>query len=165
MSSIHASCVALDGRGVLIRGAPGSGKSRLAHILLLRAPLYGREARLVADDRTLLENREGVLIARAPDAIAGLLEIRGLGIVRAPHRLESQVACVLDLLPEAEIPRLPFPEDNLVTLDGVTLPRAFAATPERGLDVLLTVFGQFGLSIDTHVPLAPRQEHGKTTWP
>ena len=51
MTTIHASCVVVNGTGVLIRGAAGAGKSRLAHKILLAAPVYGFDARLVADDR------------------------------------------------------------------------------------------------------------------
>ncbi len=165
MSSIHASCVALDGKGVLIRGASGVGKSQLAHILILRAPLYGREAVLVADDRVLLERREEAVFASAPDNLKGLLEIRGLGIAHMPNRQDIRLRVVIDLVTPSELPRLP--ESILLTTEvvGVTLPRAFAATPERGLDILLTMFGQAGAVVNCYEPLAPLHQDGKSKQP
>ena len=95
--TIHASCAALDGAGVLLMGPPGSGKSDL----VLRLLRHGFD--LVADDRVELEHG----VARAPEALAGLLEVRGLGIVRMPHVAEARVALVArmgsgDRLPEPE---------------------------------------------------------------
>jgi HPr kinase/phosphorylase len=88
---VHASCVAVDGRGLLILGQSGSGKSALALQLLSLG------ASLVADDRTALGVEAGRLIARAPPAIAGLIEARGVGILRAPTVTEAAVALVADL--------------------------------------------------------------------
>ena len=72
---VHGSCVSRDGDGVLLIGPPGSGKSDLALRLL------GRGFSLVADDR--VDIADG--IAAPPAALAGLLEVRGLGIVRLPY--------------------------------------------------------------------------------
>lgn len=165
MSSIHASCVALDGKGVLIRGASGAGKSQLAHILILRAPLYGHEAVLVADDRVVLERRGEAVFASAPDNLKGLLEIRGLGIARMPNRQDARLVAVIDLVPASDVPRLPEPLLLTTEVAGVTLPRAFAATPERGLDILLTMFGQAGAVVDCNEPLAPLHQDGKSRKP
>lgn len=98
---IHASCVAFDEGGVLLRGPSGAGKSDLA----LR--LIDRGARLVADDRVDLDRHGGRVRARAPAALAGLMEIRGLGIVRMPFAAEADVALVVDLVPRGEVERLP----------------------------------------------------------
>ena len=76
--NIHASCVAIGGKGVLILGDSGAGKSDLA----LR--LIDDGAKLVADDRTELYAARGTLCARAPKSIAGLIEVRGLGIIALP---------------------------------------------------------------------------------
>ena len=73
---VHGTCIAIDGAGVLLRGPSGCGKSDLA----LR--LIDGGAVLVADDRVSLEARAGDLVASAPDALAGLLEVRGVGIER-----------------------------------------------------------------------------------
>lgn len=87
--TIHASCVAIDGQAVLIEGRSGSGKSDLALRLL------DRGARLVSDDYTALRRREGELIARAPDNLAGKMEIRGIGIVDVPHVTDVAVALLV----------------------------------------------------------------------
>ena len=78
--NIHASCVAVNGHGVLLLGKSGAGKSAMALMLL------DGGAQLVADDRTILHVKKGALWAKAPDSIEGLLEIRGLGIVHRPAR-------------------------------------------------------------------------------
>jgi serine kinase of HPr protein (carbohydrate metabolism regulator) len=97
--TIHATCIALGGRGVLLRGRPGSGKSDLA----LR--LIDRGARLVSDDYTILAERSGRLLASAPETIAGKLEVRGVGIVEMEPEADVPVCLVADLDRAAE--RLP----------------------------------------------------------
>ena len=89
--NIHASCVALGAQGVLLLGKPGAGKSDLA----LR--LIDGGARLVADDRTILFTRRGGLYGKSRDSIRGLLEIRGLGIVKMPSRANVKIALVVKL--------------------------------------------------------------------
>jgi hypothetical protein len=133
--------------------------------MVLRGPHYGIAAMLVADDRVALETEDGTLTARAPEALAGLLEVRGLGLVRLPYLPQTRLDLVLDILPEGEIPRLPAPEDCEISLNGVTLPRAFAISPESGLDVLLTINGQSGSMLDPHVALASVRFDGKTKRP
>ena len=165
MNSIHASCVLFGGAGVLIRGASGAGKSRLAHMVLMRAPAFGVEARLVADDRVLLRAEGGALFARAPETIAGLLEVRGLGLVRFPHEAEARLDLVLDLEPQSAIPRLPDEAEALTCLEGVTLPRARCCTPEGSLDILLTLNGQSGAALSQPVSLASVRIDGKTKRP
>jgi HPr kinase/phosphorylase len=98
---LHASCVALSGRGLLITGASGSGKSGLA------LELIARGARLVADDRVwLFAGRDGRLMARAPTALKGLIEARGMGLLRATVLRSAPVWGVVDL-DRAETERLP----------------------------------------------------------
>jgi len=101
MEQIHASCVAIDNQGVLLRGVSGAGKSDLA----LR--LIDQGADLIADDRVHLKVAKGQLFASAPGAIAGLLEVRGIGIVQMPTLATVAVSIVIDLVPEADIERLP----------------------------------------------------------
>ncbi len=103
MEQVHASCVAVNGLGVLIRGEPGSGKSDLA------ARLIDGGGQLVADDRVDLASREGALIACAPAAIAGLLEMRGVGILRMAHLAEAAVGLVVDMVGRDAIERVPEP--------------------------------------------------------
>jgi HPr kinase/phosphorylase len=138
MPSLHASCVNMGGKGILIRGASGSGKSRLVHIALLRGALHGHPARLVADDRVLLDRSGDSLIARPPAVLAGLIELRGLGLARVDHLPQTPLHLVLDLLPIAEIPRLPPPEWQITHISGVTLPRWASPSPDSAFDALLT---------------------------
>ncbi|HKM65078.1 MAG TPA: phosphotransferase [Acidisphaera sp.] len=112
---VHASCVARDGEGVLLAGPPGSGKSDLALRLLNRGFV------LVSDDRTDIEDG----IARAPAAIAGLLEVRGLGVLRVPYAAEAALRLLVRLGEDA--PRLPAPERDAQT--GLPLVRIAAMTP------------------------------------
>ncbi|MCL6249575.1 HPr kinase/phosphatase C-terminal domain-containing protein [Altererythrobacter sp. KTW20L] len=95
MSISHsASCVIIDGRAVLIEGPPGSGKSSLALALI------DRGATLVGDDGVILEQRDGHLWASPPPAIAGLLEVRNVGLVEFPTA-DGPVGLVLRLDPAA----------------------------------------------------------------
>ena len=89
--NIHASCVAIGGKGVLLLGDSGAGKSALA----LR--LIDGGAKLVADDRCDLFSRAGKLQARAPASIAGLMEMRGIGIVAMPHAKDAPVMLAVRL--------------------------------------------------------------------
>jgi len=111
---LHATAVAIDGRAILLRGASGSGKSDLA----LR--LIDAGARLVADDQSELCREGDRVIVRAPAAIAGLIEVRGVGIVRLAALAEAPVALLVDLVPAAEIERLPKPHTE--TILGLALP-------------------------------------------
>lgn len=117
----HASAVLLGEHAVLIRGAPGSGKTSLA-LALIEAGDGARFARLIGDDRVALEHRHGRLVARPDPAIAGLVERRGLGLTPIRHEEAGVVALVVDLAAEAAA-RLPEPEELVATVEGVTLPR------------------------------------------
>ncbi|MQQ08685.1 serine kinase [Epibacterium sp. SM1979] len=97
---LHASCVVFGGRAVLILGASGSGKSSLALQLLA----YG--ATLVSDDRTEVMCEGHQLVAKAPAAISGLIEARGLGILRA-ETCEKATVCAIVTMDEIETERLP----------------------------------------------------------
>ena len=122
MTFIHATSVALRVKGrwraVLLRGPSGSGKSDLA-LRLIQAG-----GRLVADDQTHLARRGRSLIATPPPALAGLIEARGVGIVRLQRTqllAQAAVALVVDLVPPGRIERLPEPQAE--TLLDITLPR------------------------------------------
>ena len=91
MTRVHGTCVAIDGRGVLLLGASGSGKSDLA----LR--LIDRGAVLVSDDQTELSTAHDLLFASAPATIAGLIEVRGIGIVTLPFVAQAPVALAVRL--------------------------------------------------------------------
>ena len=97
--NIHATCVRYESAGILLIGKSGSGKSDLA----LRLIALG--AKLVADDRTNLAVKNGALVATPPRSIAGLLEVRGVGIVETPYAASAKVALVVDL--SGKVERLP----------------------------------------------------------
>jgi HPr kinase/phosphorylase len=126
---IHASCVATEGRGILITGPAGAGKSDLA----LR--LIDRGAQLVADDQTELRSEAGALMGSAPPSIAGLLEIRHLGLVKMPHLSQAPVVLYVELVTLAEtLDRLP-EEEAIYLLDHpvkrLRLPAFAASTPAK----------------------------------
>jgi len=100
---LHASSVAVDGRGVLIRGAAGSGKSTLALALLALGGV------LIADDRTVVALRDGRPWLSAPDTIRGRIEARGIGILNAGAITEAPLALVVDM-DRGPPARLPEPE-------------------------------------------------------
>jgi HPr kinase/phosphorylase len=130
-TNIHASCVAIGGRGVLLLGPSGSGKSDLA----LR--LIDQGAKLVADDRTILSVRKNGLHAKAPASIKGLLEIRGLGIVEMPVRASVKIALAVRLTGEgARLPRLhlyhvPLPVKPGRPVPQIALDSRFASAPAK----------------------------------
>ena len=101
MVLVHASCVALEARGVLLRGATGAGKSDLA-LRLIEAG-----ARLVADDQVALTSSGGRLLAAPPTRIAGLLEVRGIGIVSMDYVPQCPVDLVVDLARPETVERMP----------------------------------------------------------
>jgi hypothetical protein len=127
MPSVHASAVLVGARAVLIRGPSGAGKSRLA-LALLRAAEKGELpfALLVADDRSHLEPYHGRLLVRPASEIAGLIEVRGLGIRRLPYEPVAVVGLVVDLA-AADGERLPAGASAGVTIDGIALARLAVA--------------------------------------
>jgi len=97
--NLHASCVASNGRAVLIAGPSGSGKSDLALRLL------DRGFTLVSDDRTVVRKEGEKLVASAPVSIKGKLEIRGIGIIDMDSIDDVPVALVVELT--ADLQRMP----------------------------------------------------------
>ena len=136
-STLHASSVLVGDRAVLIRGPSGSGKSRLALGLLQEA---GRGtltfARLVGDDRVHVEAVHGRLLMRPAPALAGLLEVRGLGIRRLPYEPLAVAGLVADLQ-ATDAKRLPDPESSWAEIAGIRLPRLAVAAGVEPLPLVL----------------------------
>lgn len=88
---VHATCVACGDRAALIRGEAGRGKSALALDLLVMG------AGLVSDDRTRLRRLGGQVMADAPETIRGLIEARGIGILRLPDLGPQPLALIVDM--------------------------------------------------------------------
>jgi hypothetical protein len=122
-ASVHASAVLVGDRAVLIRGPSGAGKSRLAFDLILagRAGQLPR-AVLVGDDRVHLDTVAGQLLVRPARELAGLIEVRGLGVRHCDFVGEAVVGLVADLA-ASDAERLPPPEALSIRLNGVLLPR------------------------------------------
>jgi hypothetical protein len=122
-STIHASAVKVGQQAVLIRGPSGAGKSRLAFDLIL-AGRAGQipPAVLVGDDRVHLDTRGEEVWVRPAAELAGLLEIRGLGIRRCDFAAEARVGVLVDLMAD-DAERLPPPEALVATFQGIILPR------------------------------------------
>lgn len=102
---IHGTCVALGSRAALLKGAPGAGKSDLA--LRFISSFSGSGAILVADDQVRVWRDGDGLAAGPPEKLAGLLEVRGIGIVEMPHVAVARLDLVVTLSPTAAIPRMP----------------------------------------------------------
>jgi serine kinase of HPr protein (carbohydrate metabolism regulator) len=134
--TVHASAVLIGATALLIRGVSGSGKSRLA-LALIEAAGCGTLpfVRLVADDRAALAAASGRLLVRPAPALAGLIEVRGLGIRRLPYEPVATVGLVVDLAsPDAA--RLPETTANMIEILGVPLPRIPVGP---GIDALAVV--------------------------
>jgi HPr kinase/phosphorylase len=138
-TTVHASAVLAGARAVLIRGPSGSGKSRLA-LSLVEAAGAGtlRFARLIGDDRVYLEAADGRLLVRPAEALAGLIEIRGVGIRKLPYEPSAVVGLVVDLA-ATDAERLPDTERQYAVIAGVTLPRLAVASGQEALPAVLAL--------------------------
>jgi len=127
---VHGTCVALGRTAVLLRGPSGCGKSDLALRFLFlarRGPAALEAPILVADDQVCLIRSGARLTVRAPEAIRGKIEVRGIGIVDVKSAEDAELALVVDLVGASEIERLP-DADATTRLLGLDIPlvRLFA---------------------------------------
>jgi HPr kinase/phosphorylase len=136
-ATVHASAVLIGARAVLIRGPSGAGKSQLALDLIATAAAGRvRFTRLVGDDRVHLESACARLLVRPAARLAGMIEVRGAGIVRLDHEPCAVVGLVVDLA-AADAERLP--EKRQVELEGITLPRLAVAPGVAALPGVLAL--------------------------
>ena len=150
-SSVHASAVLVENRAVLIRGPSGAGKSRLAFDLIL-AGRSGQIPRtlLVGDDRVHLDASKGQLVVRPARELAGLIEIRGLGIRHCDFTDEAIVGLVVDLS-AADAERLPPPEALLTRVSGVQIPRIPVALGYAAFPVVVAALTTTESSVPTNL--------------
>ena len=113
---VHGTCVAMDNIGCLLLGPSGSGKSDLALRLVL-----DQGAALVADDQVVVELRKDKLVAAPPATLAGLIEVRGLGIVPMAYRARVTLGLAVVLVAPDEVERLPEADEGIEYF-GVVLP-------------------------------------------
>jgi HPr kinase/phosphorylase len=111
---VHGTTVAVGDHAMLLRGPSGSGKSDLA----LR--LIDAGGRLVADDQSRLWREGDAILVRAPEPIAGLIEARGIGILRVDAVPMARLALIADLVAPQHIERLPEPSSE--TIFGLAIP-------------------------------------------
>ncbi|WP_315918389.1 HPr kinase/phosphorylase [Mesorhizobium sp. SP-1A] len=120
-TNVHGTAILIGEKGLLITGPSGSGKTTLALALIDRFGTRGLNCRLVADDQLLVAAHSGRLVCRAPETIAGLTEVPGIG----PRPIAFEPAAVMDLLvrlvPAEAMPRMQ--EDATETVAGCVLPR------------------------------------------
>jgi HPr kinase/phosphorylase len=139
---VHATAIAIEGSAVLLRGRPGAGKSDLA----LR--LIDDGARLVADDQVELRRVGRHILVRAPASIAGLLEVRGIGIVRVDALDEAPLVLLANLASSGEAERLP--ETRFEEVLGLAIPlivlAPFEASAAAKLRLAVREFRAAGLS-------------------
>ena len=134
---IHATLVEINGKGVLLRGRSGAGKSDLALRLIER-----KGAILVADDMVILASEEGRLIGLAPDNLRGRLEVRGVGIVQMPFAPKAAVDLIVDVTADAKnIERMP--KDAQESILGVEIKRIDLYAKENSAPekVMIKLFG------------------------
>jgi HPr kinase/phosphorylase len=129
--TLHGAVVLIGATGVLIRGDSGSGKSQLALALI------DRGARLVADDCAIVSQCHGRLVAGAPAPTAGLMEVRGRGLVALPFERWAVLRLVADLLSHQAVERLPSPEELSTELCGVRLARQTVAIGDPGAPLIV----------------------------
>jgi HPr kinase/phosphorylase len=127
--TVHASCVAFGNQAILIRGAPGTGKSDIA-LQLIDGQGYGLghgplRAKLVADDQVTLTRIKSEIIVTAPATLRGKLEIRGRGIVALAHKPKAKLIGVVDFKSQAQIERMPEPKDMHVEILDLSFPLCY----------------------------------------
>lgn len=141
-TNIHATAILVGKTGLLFLGPSGSGKSSLAFSCLAAAKPLGLAASLIADDRVLISEQDGSLIAECPPSIAGLMEIRYTGIVRMPYVSRAEMHFAVRPVDPTTAERMP-PEDEWIDITVSTrLPLIrLSATSANPLAVIVAKIG------------------------
>jgi serine kinase of HPr protein (carbohydrate metabolism regulator) len=121
-ANIHGTAIVVGKVGLLFLGPSGSGKSALAFACLASAKPLGLHATLIADDRVLLSRSESGILAKCPPSIAGLMEIRGTGIVQMAHTSSTLIDYAVLPGNPANAVRLPDDDEWVDVCDGIRLP-------------------------------------------
>lgn len=120
---LEANCVCVMGAGVLLFGPSSSGKSDLTlRLLSARSALLEEPCALVADDQTYVWSEGGELYASPPSQIAGLMEVRGVGVLRFNHLEKVKISLALELVDREEIERIPELNSRNIVLENVHIP-------------------------------------------
>jgi serine kinase of HPr protein (carbohydrate metabolism regulator) len=120
--NLHATAISIGGRGLMFVGPSGSGKSMLAFSCLSQAKRLGAEALLVADDQIFLRIDNGRVIASRPSSIAGLIELRGSGIVTVESVESVAVDLVVQMVDPSAAERLPPENERFSVSETMSLP-------------------------------------------
>lgn len=120
--NIHGTAIVVATTGILFLGPSGSGKSSLAFSCLAAAKPLGIFSALVADDRVLISRRNDHVIAECPPSIAGLIEVRGTGILRIPHISPVLIHYAVLPVDPAGAERLPDENERIQVTDHIDLP-------------------------------------------
>jgi HPr kinase/phosphorylase len=138
--TVHASAVQVGHVAVLIRGRSGTGKSRLALELILAGRAGQIPAtRLIGDDRLHLSHANGQILVRPAPNLAGMLEIRGLGLRQCDFAAEAVVGLVVDLAAD-DAARLPAPAALKTTINGIEIARIPVTEGYSALPLTLAFF-------------------------
>jgi serine kinase of HPr protein (carbohydrate metabolism regulator) len=140
--NFHASAVVLGDRGIVIAGEAGSGKTQLALALISHARTHGLFTRLVADDQLFLSAHQGRLICIAPETIAGLVEVRGVGPQPTDHVKKAAVDLLVRLVEPSAAER--FPEAETESIQGCKVPLLKLAADD-GRAALMAVVARLSL--------------------
>ncbi len=143
--NLHGTAIEVDGRAALIRGPSGAGKSDLALRALALAPgdlIRGRPV-LVADDRVNAEVSGGKVVLTCPKLLEGLLEVRGIGLIRQPFTRSATLTLVVDLVAPGAVERMPEPGRSVIVcgcrVAAIALAPFEASAP---LKLMLALAGQ-----------------------
>ncbi|OWW01037.1 serine/threonine protein kinase [Rhizobium sp. R72] len=130
-SNIHATAIVVGSTGLLFMGPSGWGKSMLAFACIAEAQRMGMSAILVADDQVLVSTQAGAVMATCPAPIAGLIELRGTGIVQVPHVASAVMHYAILPGSVSGEKRLPPEDERMTIVDDIDLPviRLLANTP------------------------------------